>query len=166
MPDLLSFTGCADVLGELTLISDSYCMTGDFRLLGVSEQATRKIPKGVLTMSAKNMGFTALRSAKPPGLRVRSEGLFRRLILLQPPLREGIAQNVGAAAQLQLFGGSGLVVLDSLDADAELRGDFFIRKSPGDQAQDLLLALGQFAWRALSLSGGRAPEEVLHECPS
>jgi len=98
MPDLLSLTGCADDLGELTLISDSYCMPGDFRLLGVSEQATRKIPKGVLTLNAKNMGFTALRSAKPPGLRVKSEELFRRLVLLQPSLREGVAQNIGAAA--------------------------------------------------------------------
>ena len=44
-------------------------------------------------------------------------------------------------------------------------GNHDIRQSPGDQAQDFLHALGQLARRALSLSGGRAPEEIPHECP-
>src|SRR3954467_8776855 len=63
--------------------------------------------------------------------------------LRQPAAADGVPDDLDAAAQAELFHRAGLVRLDGLAADVELRGDVLGGVAPGDEPEDLLLAVAQ-----------------------
>src|SRR3954470_21990351 len=85
---------------------------------------------------------------KLSGLHPSSFRLHPYLIVAHPALEYRVADDVYAAAHVELAHGVGLVRLDGLDAQVEARGYLLVAEAPRYQAQDFRLALAQIALRS------------------
>ena len=92
----------------------------------------------------------------PPFARTIPWEFELRIPVPQPAPLQGVLDEVGPALQAELLHRAGLVGLDRLDADVELGGDLLVAEAPGDQADDLGLALGQLAASAGPASDRRS----------
>src|SRR4051812_27666338 len=93
-----------------------------------------------------------------------STALLRRAIFRKPTTGDGVANDVGARAQLELLDRTCFVRLDRLDTETELGGDLLVALAPRDRAQHLFFATRQRVTAIVAdLCGSGRRKSVLKE---